>query len=143
MANKKTAVEDNLKCIEVATKVGIDLSGFMIVGLPGESEESLKTTERFVRETGVRVSVHFPLPLPGTPLYETGREEGLITDPSALMRRFSDPQLPGTVLQPPAVNYTDLPGDVLVDWAMRIAEVGRGQDALRDTQSKAHADSPF
>jgi len=142
-ANKKTAVEDNLKCIEVASKVGMELSGFMIVGLPGETEESLKTTERFVRDTGVRVSVHFPLPLPGTPLYNTGREEALITDPSALMRRFSEPQLPGTVLQPPAVNYTDLPGDVLVDWAMRIAEVGRGQDAPKATKGKAHADSPF
>ena len=125
LANKKTAVADNVRSIELARAAGIAISGFMIVGLPGESEASLANTERFVRETGARVSVHFPLPLPGTDLYRQGRETGLIPDPTGLLRLFSQPQLPGAVLQPPAVNYTDLPDDVLVHWAMRIAEVGR------------------
>jgi len=124
-ANKKTEVSDNLRCLALAAKVGIEVSGFLIVGLPGETETSLAATERFLRETGVRASVHFPLPLPSTPLFDQGVAEGRIPDTAWLLRRFSEPQLPGVVLQPPPVNYTDLAGDVLVGWAERIAEAGR------------------
>ena len=146
LANKKTAVADNIRSITLARDAGIAIAGFMIVGLPGESEASLANTERFVRETGARVSVHFPLPLPGTELYRQGRESGLIDDEAALLRLFSQPQLPGAVLQPPAVNYTDLPDDVLVHWAMRIADVGRTNTEVSDVASgtaPSHADAPF
>ena len=128
-ANKRTEVSQNLASIAVCRKVGVDLSGFLIVGLPGETVESLHATERFVRETGVRASVHFPLPLPGTALYDEGRQSGHIPDPAALLRAFSEPQLPGVVLQPPPVNYTDLAPELLVEWAERIAEAGRAADA--------------
>jgi radical SAM superfamily enzyme YgiQ (UPF0313 family) len=143
--NKRTEVSDNVKCIEVARKHNVDVSGFLIVGLPGETVDSLRNTERFVRETGVRASVHFPLPLPGTELYEEGKRSGQIPDEVALLRQFSEPQLPGAVLQPPPVNYTDLPPEVLVEWAMRIAEAGRQADREADeaTEVAHHADAPF
>ncbi len=128
-ARKEAAVADNLRCVEVCREVGVGLSGFLIVGLPGETAASLAATERFLLETGVRASVHFPLPLPGTDLFEEGRRAGHIPDVAALLRRFSEPQLPGAVLQPPAVNYTDLPEEALVEWATRIAEAGRGGEA--------------
>ena len=125
-ARKGATADDNFRCVEACAAAGVGLSGFLIVGLPGETEETLLATERFLLETGVRASVHFPLPLPGTELYEDGRRSGRIPDVAALLRRFSEPQLPGEVLQPPPVNYTDLSGDELVAWATRIAEAGRG-----------------
>ncbi len=144
-ANKKTAVADNVRCIEVCHAENVAVSGFLIVGLPGETEASLAATLRFVEETGARVSVHFPLPLPGTELFRQGLRDGLIPDQAALLRRFSEPQLPGAVLQPPPVDYCGLPDDVLVGWATRIAEVGRrGVDADEAAAGAAdHADCPF
>lgn len=149
-ANKKTEVVDNLRCVEIAYKHGVAVSGFLIVGLPGETEASLAATERFVREAQVRASVHFPLPLPGTPLYREARAAGQIPSEAALLRMFSQPQLPGAVLQPPPVNQTDLPDEVLVHWAMRIADAGRAveaREAAAATKAAAepvdHADCPF
>jgi radical SAM superfamily enzyme YgiQ (UPF0313 family) len=142
-ANKRTEVVDNVHCIEVCRRQGVQISGFLIVGLPGETEASLAATERFVRDTGVRVSVHFPLPLPGTELFAQGKRDGLIPDEAALLRAFSEPQLPGMVLQPPPVNYSQLPEDVLVAWAMRIAEAGRGEQRPIPPAAAVHADAPF
>ena len=142
-ANKRTAVADNVHCIEVCRRQGVQLSGFLIVGLPGETVQSLRATERFVADTGVRVSVHFPLPLPGTVLFDQGRRDGLIPDEAALLRNFSQPQLPGMVLQAPPVNYTDLSNDTLIEWAMRIAEAGRVDQPGAATAGLQHADAPF
>lgn len=143
LANKKTEVVDNRRCIEIARRHGVEVSGFLIVGLPGETEQSLAATEQFVREMRVRASVHFPLPLPGTPLYRDAVQSGLVPDEAALLRLFSEPQLPGSVLQPPPVNQCDLPADLLVHWAMRIAEAGQLADADGASPNAAGADCPF
>jgi len=129
-ANKQTSVHDNARCIALCRDAGIDISGFLIVGLPGETEDSLAGTLRFVLENDARASVHFPLPLPGTPLFADAVRDGLVPDTANLLRRFSEPQLPGQVLQPPPVNFTDLPEQVLVGWATRIAEAARGLSAI-------------
>ena len=126
LSGKQTDVDANARCLHNAREAGIDVSGFLIVGLPGETERSLAGTLKFVRDNDVRASVHFPLPLPGTPLFLDAVEGGLIADTADLLRRFSDPQLPGRVLQPPAVNFTALPPTELVEWATRIAEAARG-----------------
>jgi anaerobic magnesium-protoporphyrin IX monomethyl ester cyclase len=123
---KQTTVQDNVRCIELAAQAGIDLSGFLIVGLPGETERSLAATLDFVQRNGARASVHFPLPLPATPLFDQARADGRIPDVAGLLRRFSAPQLPGQVLQPPPINFTALPDEVLLGWAGRIAEAARG-----------------
>ena len=125
-SKKQTDADDNARCLHNARQAGIDVSGFLIVGLPGETERSLAGTLKFVHDNDVRASVHFPLPLPGTPLFFDALGAGLISDTADLLRRFSEPQLPGRVLQPPPVNFTDLPPAELVDWATRIADAARG-----------------
>jgi hypothetical protein len=138
-ANKKTTVDDNVRCVEAGRRSGIDVAGFLIVGLPGETEESLANTLRFVAENRVRASVHFPIPLPSTPLCDEALRRGLVRDLADLLRRFAEPQLPGQVLQPPVVNFTDLPGEVLVGWAMKIAEAARGDLPHPGLQTQALA----
>ena len=44
------------------------------------------------------------LPLPGTDLYRQTLARGEIGDEAALLRKFSEPQLPGAVLQPPPMR---------------------------------------
>ena len=84
--------------------------------------------------------------LPGRDVLAAGK----LGDEAALLRMFSEPQLPGAVLQPPPINHTDLSNELLVEWALRIAEAGRAVDSEPVTDGshglgavEAHADCPF
>lgn len=45
---KRTTVESNYKTVEYANKYGIIVKAFILIGLPGENNETLKETEKFV-----------------------------------------------------------------------------------------------
>ncbi len=49
--NKNESVDVQKKAIANCKSVGLKVKAFMIIGLPGEDEESIKETERFVEET--------------------------------------------------------------------------------------------
>jgi len=49
--NKHETVEQQRRCIQLAHKVGLRVKAFMIVGLPGESPETIAETDRFLEET--------------------------------------------------------------------------------------------
>lgn len=61
--NKKTLVEQNYKSIEYAKKYGIKVKSFLMIGLPGEDEQTIKETERFIIETkpdDFQLAVYYP-----------------------------------------------------------------------------------
>lgn len=47
--NKKTKVEQNYQSVEFARKHGIKVKSFLMLGLPGEDDETVKATEDFIR----------------------------------------------------------------------------------------------
>lgn len=47
---KKTLVEQNYRSVEYAKKYGIKVKSFLMLGLPGEDEETIKETEAFIRD---------------------------------------------------------------------------------------------
>ena len=47
--SKGTTVEQNTKSIELTRKYGIRSKAFIIIGLPGESKETIKETEQFIQ----------------------------------------------------------------------------------------------
>lgn len=49
--NKHETVEQQRQCIYLAHKVGLRVKAFMIVGLPGESAETVEETDQFLAET--------------------------------------------------------------------------------------------
>ena len=50
--------------------VGMDVFGSFIVGLPGETRETLMDTYRFAEELGIMYGYHFLAPFPGTDIKE-------------------------------------------------------------------------
>lgn len=57
---------------------GIDVIGAFIIGMPGETFESVRRTYRFAADHFLEANVHIFLPLPGTPAYDECRAKGYI-----------------------------------------------------------------
>ncbi|TKJ02199.1 radical SAM protein, partial [Bacillus cereus] len=66
--------------LESAIDVGISPVLFLLVGLPGESLETLKNTVDFLKSlrSGFRFSTGIPIPYPNTEYYRKGVKEGII-----------------------------------------------------------------
>ena len=63
--------------IEVIKKAGIRVKGLMMMGLPGETESSIRKSMDFVFSLPIDdINVSKFTPFPGTPLYENARELG-------------------------------------------------------------------
>ncbi|MBS3070739.1 B12-binding domain-containing radical SAM protein [Candidatus Pacearchaeota archaeon] len=74
---KETTYEENMEAIIAAKTVGMRVRAQMIVGLPGETDDSIETMARFIRESPVdSVGVHVFVPLPGSPIWDYSDESG-------------------------------------------------------------------
>ena len=72
--------------IEVIKKAGIRVKGLMMMGLPGETESSIRKSMDFVFSLPVDdINVSKFTPFPGTPLYENARELGSFEEDWARM----------------------------------------------------------
>jgi hopanoid biosynthesis associated radical SAM protein HpnJ len=63
--------------------LGVKMHGCFILGLPGETKETIRETMRFARELDPHtIQVSVPAPYPGTFLYDQARKEGWLRDDS-------------------------------------------------------------
>lgn len=76
---KNITLNQAQNAVNMAKKVGLETYGFFMLGLPGETEETLKDTINFALELGMDI-VKFSIftPLPGTPLFEQWQANGYI-----------------------------------------------------------------
>lgn len=61
--NKRTTIEQNYDSVKYAKKHGIKVKSFILLGLPGETRETLKDTERFVATAGMddfQCAIYYP-----------------------------------------------------------------------------------
>jgi anaerobic magnesium-protoporphyrin IX monomethyl ester cyclase len=124
------------RAVQAAHAAGITTVGYFMLGLPGETEQSLQETIDFARSLPLDwAKFALTLPLPGTPLWETWR--------SRLAHDF-DPSLSGH--RPPRdwFDHPDLSWDVL-ERARRRAYAGfygrpawAARRALRTLQGRAY-----
>jgi hopanoid biosynthesis associated radical SAM protein HpnJ len=95
-----------------AKKLGLAIHGDFIVGLPGETRESIRRTIDFAKSLDVQtIQVSIAHPYPGTEFYDYVQQNGLITIDS--MTDESGHQLPNIV-------YPGLDRAELVDWVERF-----------------------
>lgn len=75
-AKKDITVDDTLKAIRMIGDAGIHVSCFLMIGLPGETRETIKKTLRMIIESGVEYtkSIITFIPRDGTPLFAMLRE---------------------------------------------------------------------
>ena len=76
--NKRTTVEQNSAAIRICKKYGIKVMGSMMIGNPGETDEDLQRTEKFIKENPIDfVGLCFTTPFPGTGLWDYCIENNL------------------------------------------------------------------
>jgi len=78
---KQITVARIRKCVGMIHDAGIDISGFFIVGFPGETAESIKDTIKLSLELPlVRANFFTYLPFPGSESYERLRSDNELAD---------------------------------------------------------------
>jgi radical SAM superfamily enzyme YgiQ (UPF0313 family) len=108
LADKATKVEEIEFAVRETVKAGIKVAANLIVGLPGESEESLRKMMDFCRKSEViPISIKYLTPFPGTKIYDMAVERGYITDHIAYLETLAERKVndPNDAI----INLTDLP----------------------------------
>jgi len=112
LADKATRVEEIEYAVAETVKAGIKVAANLIVGLPGESEESLAKMMNFCRKSEViPISIKYLTPFPGTRIYDMAVEKGYITDHIAYLESLAERKVndPNDAI----INLTDLPEPTL------------------------------
>lgn len=76
-ANKKITLAKVRQAIEICKQVGISPFGSFILGLPGETRETMEETLTFAQSLGIPYGFHLLAPFPGTQIRERASEYGL------------------------------------------------------------------
>ncbi len=94
-------------------KLGLEIHGDFIVGLPGESRETIRKSIDFAKELDVEtIQVSLGHPYPGTEFYDHVKKNGLITIDSAMTDEAGH--------QLPNYQYPGLDKGELVEWVERF-----------------------
>lgn len=112
-ARKGTTVKRIQETIAASNRVGIKNWGYFIIGLPGETVETIQQTITLSKNIPVDIALfHIATPYPGTPFYYEAVANGWIN-----MEKWEDYDMYShTVL-----NYPDLSSKDLEYWARRAA----------------------
>ena len=71
IVNKGETVRKNMEAVKLCHKAGIRVKGFLIIGLPGESEESVRETADFLEEAKLDdLDISIFTPYPGSYIYK-------------------------------------------------------------------------
>ena len=77
---KGITVEQMTPFVKEAKRAGMSIHGNWIIGLPGETRETIANTRRMIKETRAdAITVAVATPFPGTELYKWARENGYLT----------------------------------------------------------------
>ena len=77
--NKRTTIKQNIKACEMALKAGINSFGDIILFYPGETEETLKMTKKFIKNANpTLLKFHVLTPLPNTQVYHDAKRNGTL-----------------------------------------------------------------
>ncbi len=109
---KGATVEMALRFTRDARRLGLAVHGDFIVGLPGETRDSLNNTLEFAKRLDVEtIQVSIAHPYPGTEFYDYVRRNGMLT---------IDPMTDDRGHQLPNIAYPGLDRAELVEWVERF-----------------------
>lgn len=79
LLKKNFTTDDVRRAVEMTRKAGIDVDGMFMIGLPGETEETINNTINFAVELDVRFAIfNLFVPYPGCELWDTLNSQGKI-----------------------------------------------------------------
>lgn len=124
---KNTTIAQIDAALETASRAGLRARGLFIVGLPGETESSLRGMMEFIRKGDFIPLVKYLVPFPGTALYEEALKTGKITDTVEFLRGLSRRRVGDH--DDAITNMTGLDESLLRDYFHRIWELTREKEA--------------
>jgi hopanoid biosynthesis associated radical SAM protein HpnJ len=129
-------------------KLGLKMHGCFIMGLPGETKETIQETIRFAKEIDPHtIQVSIPAPYPGTYLYDQAKKEGWLRDQSGEL--LMDKGFQVTSIEYPHLSHSDvfegveefykkfffrpkkiadMLGEMLSDWRQLKVRLGEARD---------------
>ncbi len=76
--NKKETVDDHRKAIKILKDAGLRVKTYFVMGLPGETPETLELNKQFVKETQIdKWTVSTFCPYPGCPIFKSPGKFGI------------------------------------------------------------------
>ena len=104
LLNKRFTINDSIKAVEIANNNEIKVVGSFIIGIPGETKETIKQTIQFAKKLKLDYG-RFQLltPLPGTKIYEYAMENNLI-----LTKDWSKYTYLNSVMKIPGISLIEL-----------------------------------
>ncbi len=79
LMNKKVTVERNRQAVEQAKKAGLQVTAHMVLGYPGETEDTVRQTIDFACSLPLDYAQFYcAVPFPGSPLFNTASEKGWV-----------------------------------------------------------------
>jgi len=118
-ARKGITLEKVERALRWSREAGIGNWGYFVIGLPGETEETIRRTVRFAKSLPLDLALfHIAVPYPGTPFYHEAQEKGWLH-----MRRWEDYDMSASTV----LDYPDLSSQRLVraaqqatrEWSLR------------------------
>ncbi|MCP4378366.1 MAG: radical SAM protein, partial [bacterium] len=102
LMDKRTKIDDVENAVALTKKAGIEVTGHVIVGYPGETRKEIFSTLKLLKRMDLDyIQVYCSVPFPGAPIYNEAMERGLINtlDWTRYEQNFSimdTPQLSGS-----------------------------------------------
>jgi len=116
--DKRVSVEENRQVALWTNEVGIYTSPALVLGMPGETRDTIGESIAFLDSLGLRFRQYqmaYAMPIPGAPLYEYAKLSGIITDEDEYLEMIS-----GKTTDQPYCNLTQEPDAVLMSWKDRV-----------------------
>jgi radical SAM superfamily enzyme YgiQ (UPF0313 family) len=101
---KGATSKENYDAAKLTQKVGIPFNINILWGNLGDTPETLKKNEKFIREFNTHKNIRTirpPTPYPGSELYDIALEKGLLTGPDDFFKKFKNSDLM-------TVNFTEM-----------------------------------
>lgn len=106
---KGLRVDRSRRFAEDCRDLGIVVHGTFILGLPGETKETIQETIRFARSVNPHtIQVSVAAPYPGTELYRQAKERGWLPDDDEGVTLVSDQGTQMAVLSYPHLGHTEI-----------------------------------
>jgi len=124
---KNIQLQEIDQAVRAALAAGLAVRGLFIVGLYGETEESLRAMMEYIRDSRFLPLVKYLVPFPGTSLFDHAVSKGKIPDTVAFLRMLSARKIRD--FDDEIINLTDLPDETLRRYFHEIWKITEEREA--------------
>ena len=104
--NKGLTIERTIDAVSIAKNAGLRVESNFMIGIPGETKDSINKTISFVKKMNIDYpSFTILTPYPGTPLYSYAEKNNLLLSKEWSLYTANEP-----VMSVPGISYRELKG---------------------------------